>query len=318
MESHHIIPPTTTINLRDIQPSEYVLSKGLKDAVQVALALEQPLLITGEPGTGKTRLAHRVAHDLHRADAAYLPEPLSYTTQTTSAAQDLFYFYDALSHFHDANLRKTDGTAAPDVKQYIELRALGKAIALSDPAASKDFLSAEEQQTPRNSVVLIDEIDKAPRDFPNNLLNQLEQYEFRISEANNHRLKIGQGRRILVILTSNSEKTLPEAFLRRCVFYHIPFPDEDQLMKIVKARLGGDSPYAHADLIEHFSELREKINRKKPATAELIAWLKVLELHTFLDEQLDLNKLTPKQKETLALSYSVLAKTREDLKALLA
>ncbi|MEM9986791.1 MAG: AAA family ATPase, partial [Bacteroidota bacterium] len=176
--------PKHSVSLRDLPPAEYVLTKKLADAVEVALALEQPLLITGEPGTGKTGLAYRIAHDLHEASQGNFAEkPLTFVTQTTSVAQDLFYYYDALSHFHDANLKTADQSAAPQVANYIELRALGKAIALTNPAQAQTYFHSPEDQAlaqkTQNHVVLIDEIDKAPRDFPNNLLDQLVGYRFR-------------------------------------------------------------------------------------------------------------------------------------------
>lgn len=325
MSKINISFPSQTFNLRELPDSEYVLSKGLADAVQVALALQQPLLITGEPGTGKTRLAYRVARDLAAANAAFLPNPIVYETQTTASAQDLFYFYDALSHFHDANIKGSGKEAAPLISDYIELRGLGKAIALSNPGQAgdgylqkivendPDVASEIQGNTAKSSVVLIDEIDKAPRDFPNNLLAQLEKYAFKIREDHNKAISIGEGQQIVVILTSNSEKTLPEAFLRRCVFFHIPFPEPDQLLDIVKARIGQASKYSSEVLIAHFMDVRQAVKRKAPATAELIAWLRVLELHQFLDSAVDFEKLTPSQKDILKLSYSVLAKTQEDL-----
>lgn len=322
MSEYSIQFPERRFNLRDLPDSNYVLSKGLADAVQVALALQQPLLITGEPGTGKTRLAYRVAADLAAARGDFLPKPIVYETQTTAAAQDLFYYYDALSHFHDANIRREGAQATPLPSDYVELRGLGKAIALSNPAeAGQQYLHKIIEQetdisdvsTPKSSVVLIDEIDKAPRDFPNNLLAQLEKYEFRIREDHNRKFTLGQDQQIVVILTSNSEKGLPEAFLRRCVFFHIPFPEKEQLLQIVRARIGQGSDYSNEVLIQHFLAVRDKVKRKPPATAELIAWLHILELHHFMDQKVDFNQLNNNQKDILRISYSVLAKTQEDL-----
>ena len=165
--------------------------------------------------------------------------------------------------------------------------------------------------------MLIDEIDKAPRDFPNNLLAQLEKYEFRIREDGNKTISMGKDQNLVVILTSNSEKALPEAFLRRCVFFHIPFPSKDLLLDIVRSRVGHDSPYADQNLVEHFAGIRKAVKRKAPATAELISWLKVLELHKFADSGIDFQALSDSQKDILRMSYSVLAKTHEDLQILL-
>ncbi|MCB0837076.1 MAG: MoxR family ATPase [Bacteroidetes bacterium] len=315
MSEYRIKLPERSLNLRDLPPSNYMLSKELSDAIQVALALEQPLLITGEPGTGKTRLADRIAADLHQEASHFLPEPLIFNTQTTSLATDLFYYYDALTHFHDVNLRKAANQEAPPISDYIELRALGKAIALSNPKAAGPY--AEEGKPAQSAVVLIDEIDKAPRDFPNNLLNALDRFRFQIKEDGNRTIDLGEGQKVVVVLTSNSEKSLPDAFLRRCVFFHIPFPDAEGLMRIVKAHLGEDSEYSNEQLIEHFLEVRRRVNRKEPATAELVAWLRVLELHHFLGKNLDIKNLSATQKEILRMSYSVLAKTREDLDELI-
>ncbi|MCB0854857.1 MAG: AAA family ATPase, partial [Bacteroidetes bacterium] len=176
---------------------------------------------------------------------------------------------------------------------------------------------AEEGKPAQSAVVLIDEIDKAPRDFPNNLLNALDRFRFQIKEDGNRTIDLGEGQKVVVVLTSNSEKSLPDAFLRRCVFFHIPFPDAEGLMRIVKAHLGEDSEYSNEQLIEHFLEVRRRVNRKEPATAELVAWLRVLELHHFLGKNLDIKNLSATQKEILRMSYSVLAKTREDLDELI-
>jgi MoxR-like ATPase len=296
-------------------PNKYVLDEGLHAAVQVALTLGQPLLLTGEPGTGKTLLAYRIAHDLARDDASFLPKPLVFHTKTTSKATDMLYTYDALRHFHDANLRKTQGESVPDTSDYIQLQALGKAIALTDPDALASGQFVQEKE-PVSSVVLIDEIDKAPRDFPNDILHEIENYNFQIKEANNLLIQKGAKQRIVVVLTSNSEKHLPEAFLRRCVFYHIPFPAKDTLIQIVESQLGAKTNYSDEELIDHFLMLRSLMKKKKPATAELIAWLRILEMNHFLDSSPNWSSLDEDQKRILRQSYAVIAKTQDDLREL--
>ena len=193
-------------------PQGYVAAPALRDAVNVSIALGQPLLLTGEPGTGKTRLAFSIAHELG------LGAPRIFHTKTTSTARDMFYRYDSLGHFHDAQLKDTGKI---DVRQYITYEALGQAI-----IDSKN----------KRSVVLIDEVDKAPRDLPNDVLNELENMQFTIKETGES-FEAHESNRPIMILTSNSEKNLPDAFLRRVVYYHIPFPDKETLEKIITNRL---------------------------------------------------------------------------------
>ena len=312
MSDIHIKFPTKTARNLDLDAGKYVLSKELAGAVEVALTLSQPLLLTGKPGTGKTRLAWRIAHDLHQLDPSFRSEPHVFFTKTTSAAQDLFYDYDAFSHFHEANIRKAAGEASPKASQFIKLRALGKAIAHTNPKGSGGLVKGK----PQSSVVLIDEIDKAPRDFPNDLLNEFSNYSFQIRENDNQTIDKSPDHRIVIVLTSNSEKNLPEAFLRRCVFYHIPFPDENHLLKIVRSHLGQNSKYTDLQLIRHFDQIRTVVRKKEPATAELLNWLHILEVRDFLENDLDFTKLTDRQKEILRYSYSVLAKTQDDLEIL--
>lgn len=310
----------------EAKESNYLLSPELYRAVELAIRLHKPLLITGEPGTGKTRLAHKLAHDLNEANQEHFyPKPLIFNTKTTSLATDLFYTYDAVRHFHDANIRKaenseTESQEAPPIAKYIHLQALGKAIVLSDEAGaeSKRYLDPPEEK-PKSSVVLIDEIDKAPRDFPNDILNELENYCFQIKEANLEVTK-GKKRGIIIILTSNSEKSLPDAFLRRVVFYHIPFPQPEQLVKIVRSQLETPPGFTEEELIahikhlvDHFMKIRQEADRKLPATAELLAWVHFLNLKGFFRKGLDLQKLNPDDKQALRQSYSLLAKTRVDL-----
>ncbi|MEM7658277.1 MAG: MoxR family ATPase [Bacteroidota bacterium] len=268
----------------------YVATPALRDAVNVAVALGQPLLLTGEPGTGKTRLAFSVAHELQLGD------PLVFYTKTTSSAKDLFYRYDSLSHFHDAQLHQDKEIK---VEEYLTFEALGEAI----------------RQSPKQrSVVLIDEIDKAPRDLPNDILNELENMQFTVKETGESFTADLQNRPI-VIMTSNSEKNLPDAFLRRVVYFHIPFPDKGTLQEIVDNRLALSEDFRQRMLsqaIDHFLEIRNgKGLRKPPATAELLAWIHILHR-----EKIDLARDTTEQLEKIAMSYSILAKNKEDLRKL--
>ena len=240
----------------------YLADPGLVDAVNIALRVGQPLLVTGEPGCGKTRLAWSVADELG------LGEPLTFYTRSDSRAQDLLYTYDAVLRFHDiqAGQRKNRKRAA-DPESYIQFEALGRAI-----------LDHEQRR-----VVLIDEIDKAPRDFPNDLLNELDNMEFEIREipgTREERIRRAKYRPVVVI-TSNSERQLPMPFLRRCVFYHLRFPDKAKLRRIIEERLGdydldGD---LIATAVEKFRQVRRvKGLMKKPATGELLTWMLALHL----------------------------------------
>lgn len=295
------LPPfERTVSIDD--PRYYLADKPLRDAVNVALSLGQPLLVTGEPGTGKTQLASSLAFELG------LPAPLVFQTKTSSAARDLFYRYDALRHFHDSQFRR-DNT---QVDEYISYEALGLAILLSLPPAEGDAYLPPglRGQGPTRSVVLIDEVDKAPRDLPNDVLNEIENMAFTVAEGG-RTFRASQAFRPVVVLTSNSEKNLPDAFLRRCVFFHIAFPDHDRLREIVHRRLRLDARFSNSMIesaIRHFEKLRGLALKKKPATAEFLQWMQVLERMS-----IDVNDLQPKQAEALALSYCVLAKTKEDL-----
>jgi MoxR-like ATPase len=301
-------PPEAPIELevpdrsRQQDPAGYLADDDLADAVNVALVLGQPLLLTGEPGTGKTQLAHRLAWQLGYGRA------LVFNTKSTSVARDLFYTFDTLGRFHAAQT----GEGSTDNLDYLTYNALGVAILCSHPIERvEQFLRRGSTHAgPTRSVVLIDEIDKAPRDFPNDLLHEIEQSSFRIPELANAEVVAAPEHRPIVVLTSNSEKNLPDAFLRRCVFFNIPFPDAPRLADIVRSRLGvfADRSPLLDTAIELFVELRGQNLRKPPSTAELINWLQALVRWGAEPARPVLDA-----REALRRSTSTLAKTQEDL-----
>ena len=295
-------------------PRDYIAGDELVDAVNAARFLQQPLLVTGQPGSGKTQLAYSIAWELD------LPLQVFHTKMNASG-DDLLYSYDALLHFHDANTR---GENAPgiDVRKYVTYNALGAAIRLSRGPSEWDPKSVREDETwkPTMSVVLIDEIDKAPRDFPNDILHETDQLSFEVKQT---RWKFAVNRDLapIVIITSNQERSLPDAFLRRCVFFHIPFPDAEELKDIVRRRLSnapaaeGTAPSVKASdtlvktAVARFEEIRGDDQLiKQPATAELISWIRLLSWKGFTAD--DLGK---KNDQRLASTLTALLKTREDL-----
>jgi MoxR-like ATPase len=305
----------------------YCPDENLLDAVNVALTLGMPLLLTGEPGTGKTQLAESLAWELN------LGEPEVFYTKSTSTYTDLFYQYDALRHFRDvqvesasarngyASAPKRESAPQPNasIDNYITFGPLGRAILFAMDRGNPNCPSEFREQPQRRTVVLIDELDKAPRDFPNDILNEVERMKFQIRELPPQRntFQADPAFRPILILTSNLEKDLPEAFRRRCVFYHIEFEDLD-LQEIIRRRLPRDSDFTDemlANALQHFRALRENRNLdKKPATAELLAWIELLQ-RLKLDIK-DARVLNPEARAALAASYSILAKSDEDLRKL--
>ena len=257
---------------KQILKEPYLPDKKLVEAVDLAIALGRPLLLQGEPGCGKTRLAYAVAYALG------LPLEVSYI-KSTSRAQDLLYTYDAVNRLYDAQLG-TDGPRAEDgtprsqkIQNYIRLGPLGRALVRA--------------QYGRRSVVLIDEIDKADLDFPNDLLWELDRLEFRVTEAPEMYYAVGDKPELhpIVFVTHNEEKALPTAFLRRCIFHYVEFPqDEEPLQQVLEAH-----QIANQDLskkaIEVLLELRKLDLSKKPGLSELLDWVGYLEaVETPIDE----------------------------------
>jgi MoxR-like ATPase len=287
---------------KQVDPAGYLPEPELLNAVNIALLLGQPLLLTGEPGTGKTQLAHWLSWRLGFGDAVV------FNTKSTSTARDLFYTFDSMRRFHAAQT----GKGSQDEVDYITYNAFGVAIlrslefaAISGVLPKQNFVHGG----PRRSVVLIDEIDKAPRDFPNDLLHEVENMSFSIAELGITELKAERKLRPVLVLTSNSEKNLPDAFLRRCIFFNIPFPGRDRLKAIVQARLDAFADGQGALLnsaIDLFIEIHGSNLRKAPSTAELLNWLQTLsEAGAPLDQ--------PLSKHHAQLSESTLAKTIPDV-----
>ena len=225
----------------------YVATDDLKIAVNAAIALERPLLIKGEPGTGKTVLAHEIAQAL----GARLIE--WHIKSTTKAAQGL-YEYDAVSRLRDSQL---GDARVHEISNYIRKGKLWEAFTADD-----------------RPVLLIDEIDKADIEFPNDLLQELDRMEFHIYETGE---TIRAVRRPIVVITSNNEKELPDAFLRRCFFHYIKFPDPDSMRDIVEVHFPGLKGRLVNEALSIFYEIREVPGlKKKPSTSELLDWLKLL------------------------------------------
>ncbi len=229
----------------------YVATDDLKLAVNAALTLQRPLLIKGEPGTGKTMLAEEVA-------AALNMPLLAWHIKSTTKAQQGLYEYDAVSRLRDSQLAQFEDSArVKDIDNYIVRGVLWQAFTSEQP-----------------SVLLIDEIDKADIEFPNDLLRELDRMEFHVYET---RQTVKARHRPLVVITSNNEKELPDAFLRRCFFHYIRFPDKDTMQAIVDVHFPGLRKELLANALAVFFGVRELPGlKKKPSTSELLDWLKLL------------------------------------------
>ena len=288
-------------------PAFYIPYGGLLDAVRVALELRQPLLLTGEPGTGKTRLADFVAMRLG------LPKPLFFQVKSTSNARDLFYTYDALGRFNSRQDADSD-----DVLRFIQFNALGLAFLFANPGhAVQRYLryvtGGPQHENPRLSVVLIDEIDKAPRDFPNDILGEIDNMSFTVTELNHATISADPSMTPVVIITSNSEKDLPEAFLRRCIYYHITFPPRPQLEDIILKRLSSILPEQNTFLdgaLTFFLNLRQQgeLLQKRPSISELLEWLLAMQAGGANFQ----NEFSP-HAPVVDMTLGTLFKTQEDL-----
>lgn len=283
----------------EMNDEAYIPSPELKTAINVALALGQPLLLTGEPGTGKTKLAYHLARFFE------LGEPLVFNSQTTSVKKDLFYTYDALGHFQRAHNPGEALTAEEIESSFIRYEALGEAIRRAEI-------------NKKRSIVLIDEIDKAPRDLPNDLLFAIEELVFEVSEipGSGKKWKCPKTLMPVIIITSNTEKDLPNAFLRRVVYHHIEFPRFDKLLEILEAkRIDGLKKADLSIIVNHFEDIRDNKNlTKNPATAELISWAWLLPKIGFPIAKLKPGTtLSDTEKQLLNSSYAVLVKSQEDL-----
>jgi MoxR-like ATPase len=254
--------------------TSYILSDALREIVNAAIVLQRPLLLKGEPGTGKTELAQVIAEDLRL-------RMIRWNVKSTSKASEGLYVYDTVqrlndSRFHDKNVS--------DIKQYIKLGKLGEA------------LKSEEQV-----VLLIDEIDKADLEFPNDLLFELDQMSFDVVETGEH-FKARQ--RPIVVITSNSEKELPDAFLRRCLFHYIDFPDPGMMEQIAQVHFPNLRHGLLSQILAKFYFIRQKHElKKRPSTSELLDWIQAILAGGIAEE--DLKKRLP--------FLGVLLKTEDDV-----
>ena len=228
--------------------SDYVVSDELMRAVNIAMALEKPLLIKGEPGTGKTMLAQAISKALNK-------KLIIWNIKSTTKAQDGLYVYDVVQRLYDSQF---GAEGVDNIKKYVKMGKLGEAF------------SSDEQV-----ILLIDEIDKADLEFPNDLLWELDKMEFYIPETTE---TIKAKKRPIVIITSNAEKELPDAFLRRCIFHYIQFPDKELMEEIVKVHFDNLDQKLLDSVMDAFYWIRNLDINKKPSTSEVIDWIQALEI----------------------------------------
>ncbi|MGD0562575.1 MAG: MoxR family ATPase [Roseiarcus sp.] len=260
--------------------ASYIASDELKTAVNAAIRLERPLLIKGEPGTGKTLLAQEIA------DAIGAPL-IAWHIKSTTRAQQGLYEYDAVSRLRDSQL---GDARVSDIRNYIRHGKLWEAFT-----------------APERPVLLIDEIDKADIEFPNDLLLELDRMEFHVYETGE---TVSAARRPIVVITSNNEKELPDAFLRRCFFHYIRFPDSETMRAIVEAHYPGIKPRLIEEALRMFFALRETPGlKKKPTTSELLDWLKLL-----LSEDISAETLRERDpKKLIPPLHGALLKNEQDV-----
>ena len=257
---------------------EYISTKDLTVAVNASIALEKPLLVKGEPGTGKTELARQVAGSLKL-------EIIEWNIKSTTKAQQGLYEYDAVSRLRDSQL----GESIRDINKYIRKGKLWEAF-----------------EKKKKVVLLIDEIDKADIEFPNDLLQELDRMEFYVYETGQI---VRANKRPIVIITSNNEKELPEAFLRRCFFHYIQFPDLETLKKIVEVHFPNIKKSLLEVALKNFFEVREIPGlKKKPSTSEALDWIKLLLL-----EDLSPSDLKIDGKNLLPKLHGALLKNEQDI-----
>ncbi len=256
----------------------YLTSDALESAVNCSLALEKPLLVKGEPGTGKTLLAEAIS-------AAFDAPLLTWHVKSTTRAQDGLYVYDTVARLYDSRFGDGD---VKDIRRYIKFGPMGEAF-----------------RADRRVVLLIDEVDKADLEFPNDLLHELDRMRFRVSETND---AVVAQERPIVIITSNNEKDLPDAFLRRCVFHFIDFPDQELMRRIVAVHHPGLDAALLEQCLSVFFEIRgmQRI-RKRPSTSELVDWIAVLQRAGITSVKLDrelpfLGALLKKEQDLVAFA----------------
>ncbi|MCO6188053.1 MoxR family ATPase [Rhizobium sp. L1K21] len=257
----------------------YIAEKDLMIAVNAAIQLERPLLVKGEPGTGKTELARQIAEGLGL-------KMIEWNIKSTTKAQQGLYEYDAVSRLRDSQL---GDERFNDINNYIRKGKLWEAFSAGEKV-----------------VLLIDEIDKADIEFPNDLLQELDRMEFHVYETGE---TVKAAVRPIVIITSNNEKELPDAFLRRCFFHYIKFPEADTLMKIVEVHYPGIRKDLVSAALNRFFEIREVPGiKKKPSTSEALDWIRLL-----VADEIDPQDLSADAKTILPKLHGALLKNEQDI-----